>query len=112
MPGTGVEEACTGQVVTEQSVIELGNSVHHTAITEASHFIFSLYVLLGTVVAAAEAVVFFLVLVVEHIKVEVAHEAGGTAVIQFAFSTLSHDLNDSFPVRFLRIPRVNIGENA
>ena len=69
-------------------------------------------VLLGAGVLAAQAVVLFLLLIVEHVHVDLPHQAAGTAVIQLAFSTLSHVRNSPCVLTVFLMPRVYMGEKA
>ena len=56
------------------------------------------------------SLIFILVLVVEHVHVDLAHQAARTAVIQLAFATLSHVRSSPFALTFFLIPIVYMGE--
>ena len=89
-----------------------GDALIHRPVAEAGQLVLGQHILFASTVLTAEAVVLPLVPIVEHVHVNVPHEAGRTAVIQSALSRLSHVRNTSCSFTLPSQPRVNMGLKA
>lgn len=61
--------------------IELGKPFHRILIPEPYQLILFQYILLCPHILTADAVKLLLILIIEHIDIEIPHKAGGTSVV-------------------------------
>jgi hypothetical protein len=78
--------------------LKVGDSFHPLAVLVAELGVEAEDLLLIAGEGTAQAVILALVPVVEHVHVNLSHQAPWAAVIQLAFSTLSHVRSSPFPL--------------
>src|SRR5512145_68545 len=92
--------------------LKIGDSLRPLAIFLAELGVEPQHFLLVAGKGAAQAVIFIPFWIVQHIHVNFTHQAARAAVIQLAFSTLSHVRSSPLPLTTFWMPRVHIGEKA